>query len=260
MNNAVQSIHPFPANTGDSVTFWCWYNLETNYDVAVVEVSENTKEWFNVDTTRFNGNSSGWIRKAYSLDEWAGRSVYIRFRAMTDGSVLNTGFYVDDIYPSCLFNEIDTIASDIADTLYDFVGHQSGEYYYLVRGYNSTWGWGDFSCLGFAEVMTGIVHDDFTEPREVIPSLFLGNTLFTDRLEITYTLSKEDLQVAHLRIYDAAGRLIRDLSNHLSASAGPSPVMWDGRDHSGRAVSSGIYFVELDWVTAQAVSKAILLH
>jgi len=260
MNNAVQSVHPYPVSSDDSVAFWCWYDLETNYDVAVVEVSENTKEWFNLDTMRFHGNSSGWTRKAYSLEDWVGSSVYIRFRAMTDGSVLNTGFYVDDIYPSCLFSEIDTVQSDIADTLYDFVGHQSGVYYYLVRGYNSTWGWGDFSCLGYAEVMTGITQNDFTEPKKIVPSLALGNTLFTDRLKITYTLGEENMPAARLRIFDATGRLVRDLSDYLSAATNPSLLMWDGRDDSGRVVSSGIYFIELDWITSQAVSKAILLR
>lgn len=260
MNNAVQSIHPLLVSNDDSVTFWCWYNLETNYDVAVVEVSENTKEWFNLDTTRFNGNSGGWIHKAYPLENWVGRSVYIRFRAMTDGAVLNTGFYVDDIYPTCLFNDVDTVMSDIADTLYDFVGHPSGEYYYLVRGYSSTWGWGDYSCLVYAEVMTGIEQNEVIKPEKIVPSLFLGNSLFTDRLQINYTLSEAELQAAHLRIYDAAGRLIRDLSAQLSATGNPSSLAWNGRDASGRTVPSGIYFVKLDWATAQTVSKAILLH
>ena len=260
MNNAVQSIHPYPVSSDDSLTFWCRYDLETNYDVAVVEISENTKEWFNLDTTRFNGNSGGWIRKAYSLDDWAGRSVYIRFRAMTDGAVLNTGFYVDDIYPACFFNEIDTVSSDIADTLYDFVGHQSGEYYYLARGYNSTWGWGDFSCLGYAEVMTGIVQNDIKEPEQITPSLSLGNSIFTDRLHINYTLDVADSEVARLCIYDAAGRLVRDFSERLSATGNPTSLTWDGRDDAGRAVPSGIYFVKLDWTNSQTVSKAILLH
>jgi hypothetical protein len=260
MNNAVQSIHPLFVNSEDSVTFWCRYDLETNYDVAVVEVSENTKEWFSLDTTRFNGNSGGWIRKAYSLEDWVGRSVYIRFRAMTDGAVLNTGFYVDDIYPTCLFNEMDTVAADIADTTFDFLGHPSGEYYYVVRGYNSTWGWGDYSCLAYAEVMTGIDENEVIKPEKIVPSLSLGNSLFTDRLQIKYTLGEADIQAAHLRIYDAAGRLIKDLSAQLCVTGNPSTFVWDGRDASGKAVPSGIYFVKLDWATAQTVSKAILLR
>jgi hypothetical protein len=54
MNNAAQTLHPYIVQPGDSFTFWCYYNLENNYDVAVAEVSENKKEWFNIDTMRFS--------------------------------------------------------------------------------------------------------------------------------------------------------------------------------------------------------------
>ncbi len=259
MNNAVQTAYPYPVGTGDSVTFWCWYDLETNYDVAVIEVSENTKEWFNLDTTRFNGNSSGWIRKAYSLEEWIGRSVYIRFRAMTDGSVLGTGFYVDDIYPACYFAGIDTVSSSIADTVYDFVGHQSGEYYYLVRGYNTTHGWGDYSCLEKVDVSVGIAQGDISKPTQVRPSLALIQNPFTDRLQITYVINPGSIN-PRLRIYNAAGRLITDLSSQISATGRPSSIVWGGRDGSGKYVSNGIYFFRLETEKHILVKKATLLR
>ena len=44
MNSAVMTVHPYLIQPGDSVTFWCWYNLENNYDAAVVEISADTKE------------------------------------------------------------------------------------------------------------------------------------------------------------------------------------------------------------------------
>lgn len=147
MNSAAVSRFPYIVKDNDSLVFWCYYNLETNYDVAVVEISENRLEWFNLDTTRFTGSSGGWIRKKYSLTNWAGKSVYFRFRSMTDGNTTNGGFYVDDIYPIPLFNNIDTISSTITDTFYEFSGHPTGEFYYLVRGYNTEMGWGEFSQL-----------------------------------------------------------------------------------------------------------------
>ncbi len=260
MNHAVQTAHPYYAETDDSVTFWCWYNLESNYDVAVVEVSENTKEWFNLDTTRFNGNSNGWIRKAYSLEDWLGKSVHIRFRAMTDGGVLEDGFYVDDIYPSCYFVNVDTISSNIADTLYDFVGHPSGEYYYLARGYNSAWGWGDYSCLAPVEVLTDVEEGEVASPSNILPSISLQQNPFAGRLYINYTLGGVDPEAVRLTVYDATGREVRDLSPQLSAIAHRSSVIWDGNDDSGRAVPSGIYFVHFDFGTDGIVEKAILLR
>ena len=259
MNHAVQTAHPYLVGIGDSVTFWCWYDLETDYDVAVVEVSENTKEWFNLDTTRFNGNSGGWVRKAYSLEDWFGSSVYIRFRAMTDGSVLGTGFYVDDIYPTCYFNILDTVSSNITDTLYDFTGHQSGNFYYLVRGYNTTHGWGDYSRLEKVEVSVGIAQGDFTEPAQIKPSLVLLQNPFTNGLHINCTAGTGSRK-AHLRIYDAAGRMISDLSSQISITGNPSSVLWEGRDESGKDVANGIFFVQLETEKNIIVRKAVLLR
>jgi hypothetical protein len=258
MNNAVQTVHPYLVGADDSVTFWCWYDLETNYDVAVVEVSENTKEWFNLDTTRFNGNSSGWIRKSYSLEDWIGKSVYIRFRAMTDGGVLETGFYVDDIYPTCYFNNIDTISSDISDTLYEFVGHPTGEYYYSVRGYNSTYGWGDLSCLEMVVVSSGIAQDETSEPTQAKPLLTLLQNPFIDQLHIAYTLGNDGAEAAQLCIYDATGRRVRSL--RITPYALRNTLSWDGRDESGKRLPNGIYFVHFETEQNSIVKKAILLR
>lgn len=259
MNHAVSTAHPYFVEADDSVTFWCWYDLETNYDVAVVEVSENTKEWFNLDTTRFNGNSNGWMRAAYSLEDWLGKSVHIRFRAMTDGGVLENGFYVDDIYPVCFFTDLDTVSSNITDTLYNIVGHPSGEFYYLVRGENSVWGWGDYSYLVRADVSLGTVEGEVSGPSRITPSISLLQNPFTDRLHISYTLGEVDPQSARLGIYDATGRLVRDLSSQLSVIGHPSSVVWDGRDESGKNLSSGVYFVKFVAGEIEQVKKAVIL-
>ncbi|MGD9379870.1 MAG: M14 family zinc carboxypeptidase [candidate division WOR-3 bacterium] len=259
MNNAVQTVHPYLVETGDSVTFWCWYDLETNYDVAVVEVSENTKEWFNLDTTRFNGNSNGWIRKAYSLEDWLGKSIHIRFRAMTDGGVLDQGFYVDDIHPVCYFTDLDTVSSSITDTLYEFVDHQSGEYYYLVRGYNSTYGWGDYSCLEKVDVSVGVEEGEVSGPAKTQTSLVLGQNPFNGYLHIAYAIGNE-AERAHLRVYDATGRIVRNLSEHLSVQSHRSSVIWNGQDDQGQTVTNGIYFIQLETGKNSIVRKAILLR
>jgi len=260
MNHAVRTIHPYLVEAGDSVTFWCWYDLQTNRDVAVVEVSENTKEWFNLDTTRFNGTSSGWIRKAYSLEEWLGKSVYIRFRAMTDYETLDEGFYVDDIFPACLFADVDTISSSINDTLYSFTAHPSGEYYYMVCGANSTWGWGDYSCLVRADVGLGTFEGDVSGPTTITPCISLDQNPSSDRIRISYTLGNVDPEAARLHIYDATGRLVSDLSPQLSATGYQPSVVWDGCDEYGNAVPNGIYFVRFIAVGIEQVEKAVIVR
>ncbi len=258
MNHAARTAHPYPVEAGDSVTFWCWYDLETNYDVAVVEVSENTKEWFNLDTTRFNDNSNGWVYQAYSLEDWVGKSVYIRFRAMTDGSVLNSGFYVDDIFPACNFANVDTIASNIVDTLHTFVDHASGEYYYMARGFNADWGWGDYSYLRRANVSLGTTEGDISGLANSTPSISLSQNPFTDRIHISYTLGNTAANVAHLHIYDATGRLLKTF--RITPNALRNTLSWDGRDESGKTLPSGIYFVQFRAGNFEQVEKAIILR
>ena len=134
---------PIPISLGDSLTFWCWYNIQGNRDYAYVEVSTDCREWKILDS--FSGYSE-WARKAYSLEDYVGGSIFIKFRYVTDGGYLGEGFYVDDIYPVGCFDSILTLSTSIEDTFYTIACKPSGVYYYRVRGYNSR-GWGDFSQL-----------------------------------------------------------------------------------------------------------------
>jgi hypothetical protein len=61
-----------------------------------------------------------------------------------------------------------------------------------------------------------------------------------------------------LRIYDAAGRLVRDLVNE-ERPAGRYEASWDGRDSNGRAVASGIYFYRLGADDFEGTKKMILV-
>jgi hypothetical protein len=257
MNSAVQTLHPYLVEEGDSVTFWCWYDLETNYDVAAVEVSKNSLEWFNLDTMRFNGSSGGWIRRAYSIEDWVGNSVYIRFRSMTDGSILNDGFYVDDIYPVCLFESVDTVSSSINDTLYNFENHASGEFFYQVRGSNTSWGWGNYSCLARANISFGVDEGYVDAVQRITPSIALVQNPNSARVQIKYTLGQQTKNTS-LRVYDSTGRLVADLSGRLIDTGYPSTVIWDCQDGEGRVVPNGIYFIHFMSDGANQVVKTVI--
>jgi hypothetical protein len=62
-----------------------------------------------------------------------------------------------------------------------------------------------------------------------------------------------------LRIYDAAGRLVRELVNETRAAARYEEV-WDGHDGVERLVASGIYFYRLDAGSFTQTRKMILLR
>ncbi len=62
-----------------------------------------------------------------------------------------------------------------------------------------------------------------------------------------------------LRVYDAAGRFIRELAAGIHP-AGTYQKIWDGRDANGAAVSSGIYFYKLDAGAFSRTRKFVLLR
>jgi hypothetical protein len=62
-----------------------------------------------------------------------------------------------------------------------------------------------------------------------------------------------------IRIYDAAGRLVRTLVNERR-EAGTYSEMWDGRDDSGHGAASGIYFYSLITSDFKETKKMVLLR
>ena len=82
---------------------------------------------------------------------------------------------------------------------------------------------------------------------------------FTEQLRIDYVLAVNDPAAARLCIYDATGRMVRDLSNQLSVIGHLSSVLWDGNDDLHRHVPAGVYFIKLTTDDYQQVEKTILL-
>ena len=263
INNTTQTLHPYLVQPGDSLSFWCRYTLEPDFDVTVAEVSENAKEWFLVDTlARFNGTQSTWVRRAYSLASWIGKSIYIRFRTMYDGSTISGGFYVDDIRPVCLFGNVTSISSNIMDTLYSFTAHPVGEYYFYVRGNNTAWGWGDFSCLEKVNVtIIGVSETTSPKSTSTATNLVLTPNPFHGKLVINYALeAKQSGSEVGLRIYNVSGRLVKSFDLPSAYSLVSSAVTWDGADDHGRQVPAGVYFVRLEAGGEKIKDKAILLR
>ncbi len=66
---------------------------------------------------------------------------------------------------------------------------------------------------------------------------------FNPTTTIAYTLASDE--AVALRVYDAAGRLVRTLVDE-ERSAGPHDVVWDGTTDDGARAASGVYFVRLE--------------
>ena len=63
----------------------------------------------------------------------------------------------------------------------------------------------------------------------------------------------------HIKIYDASGRLVRELLGDR-LDAGSHEVIWNGRNQSGLKLPAGVYFVEIDMGNQFDVKKAVLLE
>jgi hypothetical protein len=78
---------------------------------------------------------------------------------------------------------------------------------------------------------------------------------FTNSTHIFFGLpARSDVRIA---IYDAQGRLTRELANG-TAAAGYQSVVWDGKAASGAPASSGVYFIRLEAGHAHQTAKVVL--
>jgi hypothetical protein len=156
--SSMTTNQPISITENANLSFWCWYNIEDDYDYAMVEISRDGRSYDLLDT--FNGYSNDWLYQEYDLSEYTGESIFLRFRYTTDWNTLEEGFYVDDISPVAEFDTITTLSDSITTTYYEITGKPNGTYYYRVKGHNDERAWGDFSTL--EDIIVGSGGD--TEP------------------------------------------------------------------------------------------------
>jgi carboxypeptidase T len=97
-----------------TLNFWTRWDLESGYDFARVEVSTNSgSTWRSLrgrytrlgsgDGTQpdtaygLDGTQTTWVEEQMDLSPFANRTIKLRFRLTSDGSVQGDGWYVDDI-------------------------------------------------------------------------------------------------------------------------------------------------------------------
>jgi hypothetical protein len=80
---------------------------------------------------------------------------------------------------------------------------------------------------------------------------------FNPETLIRYQLPKPG--TVHLLVYDICGRCVRTLINE-KMQAGYHRIVWDGKDHNGKYVASGMYFFGIDVNGFVSEKKMILLR
>jgi len=105
--------------------------------------------------------------------------------------------------------------------------------------------------------MTGI--NDLNTPEELNAiSLSVSPTLFSRQTTISFGIEQSAGQIA-LKIYDAAGRLVKDFSYTIPNAPCAMQISWDGTDQTNRKLPSGVYFISMQDSNSKIVEKAVLL-
>jgi hypothetical protein len=81
---------------------------------------------------------------------------------------------------------------------------------------------------------------------------------FNPTTRIAYELPSA--AAVELRVFDAAGRAVRDLVSGRRESAGPHAVLWDGRDALGTGVASGVYYYRLRYGAETITRRMVLMR
>jgi hypothetical protein len=146
------------------------------------------------------------------------------------------------------------IAASPADTVAGFVVH------FVCNG-------GAYEADGY---FTLFIHDEsgVEELRQtagsrtllsVSPNPSSGNMLIKYRIpNIKYQMNAQSQM--SLKIYDAAGRLVKSFDLESCIPDRESAVTWAGADETGRKVPAGVYFVRLEANGKECTEKAILLR
>lgn len=148
---AMSSRIPYLVKSNDTLKFEAWYDIETGFDYAYVEVSTDGGKTFspipgNLSTSTgapynhgngITGSSGGaWSQGLYPLGSFAGRKVRFRFSYFTDGGFVAGGIYLRNIRPALRFAK-DTVLTLPADSNYTVPLDSMGAYYFSVAAVDS---------------------------------------------------------------------------------------------------------------------------
>jgi hypothetical protein len=148
LNNRATWVNSIKVQPGDTLRMWCWYDIETNWDYAYVEIStDGGNSFFSIPgniTTNDNPNghnagngitgwSGGWVEGMFDLTDYIGQQIYLRLRYATDRYAYDEGFYADDLFPFERYENEVILSDAITDTFFQIEDQSPGTYYYKVR-------------------------------------------------------------------------------------------------------------------------------
>jgi hypothetical protein len=88
----------FMPDNGSSLQLWHQYAVELDYDYCLVELNAGGPFWQAVAS--YTGTLSSWTQQDFDIGFWAGATLRVRFRFISDSSVQGLGWFVDDVSSS----------------------------------------------------------------------------------------------------------------------------------------------------------------
>ncbi|HLR63477.1 MAG TPA: immune inhibitor A domain-containing protein [Lentibacillus sp.] len=133
-----------------TLDFDTWYNIESNWDFAMAQVSTDGGEtWESLSSERttdvidpngypaikenlpgYTGSSDGWVHESIDISEYAGQEIQIQFRSMTDWATNLDGIFFDNVNVTADGEEVFQDGAE-GDTQFDLNGFEKhdGTYY-----------------------------------------------------------------------------------------------------------------------------------
>ncbi len=94
--NDASLISPYFVVTPDSnLYFWHQYSVEQGWDYGHLDIDNGSGFWKTLGI--FTGTQSSWTKYTRSLQNYSGQTIRLRFRFLSDGSVVQEGWYIDDV-------------------------------------------------------------------------------------------------------------------------------------------------------------------
>ncbi len=148
--------------------FYHRHQLEDGYDFGHVEISTDGGSTWTAPVASYTGASATWIREQIDLSSYtASNDVRIRFRLVSDNTVSQDGWYVDDVViaegpDSVTLDTPVTITPNSVDLTWDESLEADFSVYRIYRASTATFDWRDAALVAEIDDPAVLEHTDIT--------------------------------------------------------------------------------------------------
>jgi hypothetical protein len=205
-----------------------------------------------VDGFEFRGQADDYVIAGKPLtlspapEKWIPLSASLEISPQTAGRSIRTDYRYD--------------ITDLHHQIQDFDEGRVGVYQYAEGQWRYVGGQGDRRVVTANVKTDGILMVYYNPDHVVIPETFALQQNYPNPFNPVTTI-RFDLPVSSqvkLIVYNILGQEVRTLANDVY-SAGRHYVLWDGRNHLGHTVSSGIYLYRIVWPTGNVTRRMLLI-